>query len=137
MTGAMCGRFTKLVRIVNTGRKSGSRPIWRLTATLEYTDGAFSVIVPVGTETDFASAPRFFWRFAAPTDCPESSTLHDFLYRFGPGGKRTADWRFRRAMRSQGVPFLRRWAMWAAVAVFGFAAYRAARRFPSLAIRER
>lgn len=91
---------------------------------------AIEVIVPAGFETDFASVPWFFRRIFPPAgDGPRArwgpaSVVHDFLYRTGTGTRREADRIFREAMQAEGVSAWRRWAMWAAVRVFGSAAWK-------------
>lgn len=109
------------------------------------------VNVPPGFATDFASVPRPFWAIISPWGRHgRAAIVHDFLYQLGGvtdvgaqwmrrPPKREADRIFRDAMgvldtvilgRSR-LPGLRiwlagwrRWTMWAAVAAFGFRAYR-------------
>jgi len=109
------------------------------------------VNVPPGFATDFASVPRVFWAIISPWGRHgRAAIVHDFLYQLGGvtdvgarsmrrPPKREADRIFRQAMavldrvilgRARFPAFRiwlagwRRWTMWAAVAVFGFAAYK-------------
>lgn len=36
--------------------------------------------VTKGYTTDLTSSPRFFWRILPPSECPEASLPHDFIY---------------------------------------------------------
>lgn len=76
--------------------------------------------VPVNQRTDFASVPReFVWFIPRYGIYTKAAILHDYLCRVAvPDGQISridADGIFRQAMRELGVPFLRRWIMWAAV----------------------
>lgn len=109
------------------------------------------VNVPPGFATDFASVPRPFWAIISPWGRHgRAAIVHDFLYQLGGvtdvgarsmrrPSKREADRIFRQAMEVLDRVILgrgnhpgfrvwlagwRRWTMWAAVAVFGFRAYK-------------
>jgi hypothetical protein len=76
--------------------------------------------VPVHKRTDFASVPRaFVWFIPRYGRYTKAAILHDYLCSVavpaGRIGRIDADGIFRQAMRELGVPFLRRWIMWAAV----------------------
>ena len=75
--------------------------------------------VPVGFRTDLASVPRaLVWLLPRYGRYTRAAILHDFLWQKGADvgvSRPDADGIFRRAMRELGVPFLRRWMMWAAV----------------------
>jgi hypothetical protein len=93
---------------------------WELLRELNYDGTRQSFVVPVGMGTDFASVPRvFIWFLPQYGRYTKAAILHDYLWRSGvPGNELTlpeADAILRRAMRELGVPFLRRWIMWAAV----------------------
>ena len=73
-----------------------------------------------GMTTDFASIPRIFvWFLPRYGKYTKAAIVHDYLWRerAAPGKMDwiDADGVFRQAMRELGVPFLRRWIMWAAV----------------------
>src|SRR5690242_7880367 len=78
-----------------------------------------SFVVPQGQRTDFASVPRpFVWFIPTYGRYTKAAILHDHLCDLAAQGtfhRRDADGVFRQAMRVLGVPFLRRWIMWAAV----------------------
>ena len=92
---------------------------WRLLKTIDYQGYIDPFEVPVGEKTDFASVPRIFiWFLPRYGRYTKAAILHDYLWRQRvPKGmsRLDADGIFRQAMRELGVPFLRRWIMWAAV----------------------
>ncbi len=93
---------------------------WVTREQLEYTGKEESFLVPTGSGTDFASVPRLFvWLLPRYGRYTKAAVLHDHLWRElateGAISWVDADATFRRAMRELGVPFLRRWLMWAAV----------------------
>lgn len=112
------------------GFKSGEKLVveqiddetWELREAFSY-EGKFETFtVPMGTRTDFASVPRVFvWFIPKYGRYTKPAILHDWLCREKAAtGQMTwadADGIFRRAMREEGVAFLRRWLMWAAVRV--------------------
>lgn len=92
---------------------------------LAYTGDQFTVTVPAGFRTDFASVPRIFWSIIAPYGAHgRASIVHDFMYATGGlGGKHSrsdCDQIFLQAMRDSGVTPLRRGAMWLAVRIAGW-----------------
>jgi hypothetical protein len=92
---------------------------WTVLAAFEYQAKAERYVVPAGERTDFASVPRpFVWFIPTYGAYTKAAILHDHLCRLAREGtfsRRDADGVFRQAMRSLGVPFIRRWVMWAAV----------------------
>lgn len=92
---------------------------WRLVEPLVYAGHTEEFVVPAGSETDFASVPDVFqWLIPRTGRYTKAAVLHDYLWRHldSVGIPRSdADGIFRRAMAELGVPFLRRWLMWAAV----------------------
>jgi hypothetical protein len=93
---------------------------WELLGALEYEGRQDHFTVPIGQRTDFASIPRVFvWFVPRYGRYTKAAILHDYLWRKAvPEGQLTraeADGLLRRAMRELGVPFLRRWIMWAGV----------------------
>jgi hypothetical protein len=95
--------------------------IWELREPLRYAGNNDMFVVPTGFHTDFASVPRLFvWLLPKYGKYTRAAILHDFLCdeaRAGHIDRDDADGLFRRSMRELGVSFLRRWIMWAAVAV--------------------
>ena len=90
----------------------------------------WSIFVPAGTETDFASVPRIFWPICPPLDKGDRAALaHDYLYQGGtlvvnrfdpdqerlPVDRKEADLIYRGLMEFYGVPawrvFLYYWAV--------------------------
>ncbi len=122
--------FTSPLRLELTDRETKGRAVFRLLDAFTYEIGAegsgLIVTVPAGTETDFASVPRFFWRLVPPTGKHgKAAVLHDYLYQKQSGfTKLLADAIFLEAMTVLGVPWWRRWSMFLAVRFFGKGAYR-------------
>jgi hypothetical protein len=92
---------------------------WRLTEPLTYVGRDERFVVDAGFSTDFASVPQVFtWLIPRYGRYTKAAILHDYLWgecrqhRFHWAD---ADGILRRVMRELGVPFLRRWLMWAAV----------------------
>jgi Protein of unknown function (DUF1353) len=92
---------------------------WRVLSEFAYQAKRERYVVPAGERTDFASVPRpFIWFIPTYGAYTKAAILHDYLCRLAREGsfnRRDADGIFRQAMRSLGVPFIRRWVMWAAV----------------------
>jgi predicted enzyme related to lactoylglutathione lyase len=95
---------------------------WRVLKPIGYRAARERFDVPVDSPTDFASVPRMFvWLLPRYGRYTKAAILHDYLWRdrvrAGQLSLRDADGIFRQAMRQLGVPFLRRWMMWAAVRI--------------------
>lgn len=92
---------------------------WKLVQGFSYQGRHELFEVPPNITTDFASVPRVFvWLLPRYGRWTPAAILHDHLWslaRKGEFKKIDADGIFNRAMRELGVPFLRRWIMWAAV----------------------
>jgi hypothetical protein len=92
---------------------------WEVLRALTYHGNIDDFVVPENERTDFASVPRVFaWFLPRYGRYTKAAILHDHLWRVAvPNGlsRLDADGIFRQAMRELGVPFLRRWIMWAAV----------------------
>lgn len=95
---------------------------WELLRAVRYVGSRDCYPVPAASPTDFASVPRpLVWFLPRYGRYTRAAVLHDFLWRVAvPANALTladADGIFRRSMRELGVPFLRRWLMWAAVRI--------------------
>ncbi|MGZ8751448.1 MAG: DUF1353 domain-containing protein [Acidimicrobiia bacterium] len=92
---------------------------WQLVEPVTYEGNTDTFVVPAGFETDFASVPRVFvWLLPRYGKYTKAAILHDWLcarVRARTFDRADADGLFRRSMRELGVPFVRRWLMWAAV----------------------
>lgn len=103
--------------VVKPCQPDGKR--WELVQSFVYQGSTESFEVPAGFTTDFASVPRFVvWLIPRYGRWTQAAILHDYLWHLAREGKfkkHDADGIFNRAMRELGVPYLRRWAMWAAV----------------------
>lgn len=94
--------------------------LWRLVEPLVFEYEGSRVTVPAGFLTDFASVPRVPFVYLLVGDTAhEAAVIHDYLYREDGVPRSVADRILRLAMEATGEPAWRRWAMWAAVRVFG------------------
>lgn len=109
---------------------------WELSLPLIWTGSKGDTFtVPAGFVTDFATVPRFLhWLILPYGAYTRAAVLHDWLltelaawsiaYRSGPrvgeqppADSRDTDGIFRKVMEELGVPWAKRWMMWAAVRV--------------------
>lgn len=108
---------------------------WALTKPLVWTGTkGDTFVVPSGFVTDFATVPRFLhWEVSPYGAYTRAAVLHDWLlvslaewteqydrdvtypYDRLPASSRDCDGIFRRVMEDLGVPWAKRWTMWAAV----------------------
>jgi hypothetical protein len=93
---------------------------WAVQEPLVYRGRSDRFTVPADFRTDFASVPRVVvWLIPRFGRYTAAAILHDWLCTVGiETGVVTspeADGLFRRVMREQGVPVVRRWLMWAGV----------------------
>jgi hypothetical protein len=83
-------------------------------------NGVYTIIVPAGFVTDFASVPRLpFAYLLAGGVAHKAAVVHDFLYETATGTKEEADKIFLEAMTVLGIPAWRRNLMYAAVRIGG------------------
>lgn len=119
-----------------TIRLNGSGATWSLAEPLEYhvgrADSETVVAVPMGFETDLASVPWFGrWLVSSWKGTARAAVLHDFLYsavgrRLHGFTRAQADAIFGEALQVTGS---RLWfVIWAAVRLFGLAAWRGRER---------
>ena len=114
----------------------GGRRVYRLQRLLAYDVGekgsSLRLTVPAGTLTDLASIPRAFaWLFAPDGPYAAAAVVHDRLYREGLVSRRMADLILFEAMGVLGIPLWQRLAIYAAVRIGGWAAFRAPRPPPA------
>ncbi len=86
--------------------------------------GGWTVKVPTGFDTDFASVPRLpflFW-FLGDRGHP-AAVVHDYLYRTAQVSRAMADRVFQEALRADGMDWASTWLMWAGVRVGGWVTY--------------
>ncbi len=108
---------------------------WELSEPLVWTGTKGDTFaVPTGFVTDFASVPRFLHWLVLPYGAyTRAAVLHDWLLTelahplpeivgdhaperaWPPANSRDCDGIFRKVMEELGVPWAKRWAMWAAV----------------------
>ena len=88
------------------------------------------ITVPRGFESDGCSMPRLFWRMIGhPFDMRylREAILHDWLYRYQPCDRKTADLIFRAALVGRVGPH-RRWAIYWGLRIGGWLAWRRNRK---------
>ena len=84
-----------------------------------------TITVPAGFETDLASVPRLpLVYMATGGTADKAAVIHDYLYTNHIVPRDVADAVLREASAVTRVPGWRRWSMWAAVRVFGGAAWK-------------
>jgi hypothetical protein len=92
---------------------------WDLVQGFSYQAKVDTFDVPARFTTDFASVPRVaVWLLPRYGRWTQAAILHDYLWHLSrtEGFKKSdADGIFNRALRELGVPYLRRWVIWAAV----------------------
>ncbi len=97
---------------------------WEVLTPIDYACNGVDVTVPAGFVTDLASVPRPLWSLFPPHgEYAKAAILHDYLYQLKIGTRASADKAFLSAMESLGVPAWKRWPLYAAVRVFGGAAW--------------
>lgn len=88
----------------------------------------YTVTIPAGFPTDFASVPRLPFAFLLAGDTGHyAAVVHDWIYsgRFAAcRSRRLADDVLVEALAATGVPVWRRGLMWWAVRIFGWRAWR-------------
>ena len=86
----------------------------------------YRIIVPAGFKTDFASVPRIFWSVISPIGKGYTSAaiVHDYLYSTHQVTKKEADNIFLWLMQRDGVSYLKRYAMYWSVRLFGGKAWK-------------
>jgi hypothetical protein len=94
--------------------------LWEVVEPLVYRGRQDTFVVPAGFRTDFASVPRVVvWLIPRFGRYTPAAVLHDWLVTTGLDtgavSSRDADGIFRRVLREQDVPPVRRWLMWCGV----------------------
>jgi hypothetical protein len=98
---------------------------WELVTPLVYQGNQDRIEVPTGFITDFASVPKALWSIIPPYGTyTKAAVIHDYLYRNAIVSRADADGIFKKIMSESGVGLIRRGLMWAAVRLFGRAAYK-------------
>jgi hypothetical protein len=96
---------------------------WLLLADLVYQSdvAGFTITVPEGFVTNFASVPRLpvIYELAGDTSSA-AATVHDYLYSTHIVTRDVADAVLREASAATAVPWWRRQLMWAGVRAFGW-----------------
>jgi hypothetical protein len=91
---------------------------FRLAQPFRYDDGVRKFSIPEDDVTDLASVPRFLtWLVPRYGRHTLAALLHDHLQDDTSVTSEQADEIFRDAMGATGVPLVRRWVMWSAVAL--------------------
>ncbi len=116
-----------LTPLPRSGRNRARWKLQRAYVAAESFPLLWTVVVPAGFVTDFASIPRALW-WLYPPDGPwaEAAVVHDFLYSRPEVSRFLADALFWRMMRMSRVPWFRATVMYWAVRLFGRRAKRRA-----------
>ncbi|WNA16170.1 tail assembly chaperone [Xanthomonas phage XaC1] len=103
---------------------------WKTLQDLVYEDEMEGFIgVPEAYLTDFASVPRIPVVFDLVGDYGHAAaTVHDYLYDHGKITRKEIDKVFHRALLDTGVGKFRSYIMYKGVRLFGFIAFRNARK---------
>lgn len=87
--------------------------------------GGYTIQVPKGFVTDFASTPRaIWWLFPPMGPYRKAAVIHDWLYATQEFAKVVADGIFLEAMEVLKVPYLTRYTVYMAVRMGGWFAWR-------------
>lgn len=101
---------------------------WIVREAFTYVSPRIALTIPVGFQTDFASIPRFLWRWLSPTDkdIAKPAVIHDGIYRTPDllFTRSQADTELREAMACVGASAFKRWAVYHAVRRFGGHSYK-------------
>ena len=95
----------------------------------------YSFWIKTGFEFDGASIPRALWRLCGhPLEAPRiaAALIHDWLYRAQLTDRGTADDIFNALCKEVGMPWWRTGPEWAALHLFGWAAWNANREWPCI-----
>jgi len=100
--------------------RRASDQLWEVVEPQAYRGARDTFVVPAGFRTDFASVPRVLvWLFPRFGRYTMAAVLHDWLVTVGISSgavsSRDADGLFRRVLREEDVPPVRRWLMWTGV----------------------
>lgn len=99
---------------------------WVLVEALFYVSdlAGRTIVVPPGFQTDLASVPRLPVVYLLTGNTSTAAAiLHDWLYSAAEFPRKMADDIFLEASEATGVPWFRRWLMWAGVRIGGSANY--------------
>ena len=94
---------------------------WELVEGFEYWTPDYTIKVPQGFITDFASIPMIFWSIVgSPTGkYGKAAVIHDYLYVTQTFSRRKADKILLEAMKVLKVRWWKRRVTWFAVRLFG------------------
>lgn len=122
--------FPDPIDLRDGGIVNGSR-VFILTHYFRYISSVGTITVPTGFRTDGASVPRVFWNIFDPYsgDYFHAAIVHDYLYSRQSTlhfdcDRQEADKIFKEAMFNRGVPWPTREAIYRAVRMFGWKAYK-------------
>jgi hypothetical protein len=102
---------------------------FKLLAEFVYHEGALSsdiniITVPAGFVTDLASIPRIFWNIMPPDgEYAKASIIHDYMYSKHLFHRKHCDEILYEAMGVLGVQTWKKYIIYSAVRMFGWAAW--------------
>ena len=120
-------KFLSELEVKALQKMDGGRSLWQLVHPLVYQSDILlaPVDVPEGFVTDFASVPRIPVAYLLMNDVGQpAAVIHDYLYRFATCTRAQADEVLEEALNVLGVSWWRRKAMWTAVRLAGWGAYK-------------
>lgn len=101
----------------------------RLLAPFRVRSRGMLIEAPKGMDTDFASVPRFFWRWLPPWGrYSPAVVIHDWLYKSGKVSRAEADLILLDLMERLGVSWIKRQAIYRGVRLGGWVAWRKYRK---------
>lgn len=121
------GTFLTELEVKALHESDGGRSLWELVYPLVFVSDLHPepITVREGFVTDFASVPRLPVVYLVMNDVGQpAAVVHDYLYRFHPVSRAKADAILDEALAALKVSWWRRKAMWAAVRLAGWPAYR-------------
>jgi hypothetical protein len=126
----VCPEFPDPLDLRDAGVRGDTR-LLRLTHYFRYVNAVYGTItVPTGFVTDGASIPKVFWPILGPQgQWFYAAIIHDFLYSKASNShfkvtRWEADEIFLEAMTSLKVPWVKRVAIYQAVRMFGWTAFK-------------
>lgn len=121
------GTFLTELEVKSLPESDGGRSLWELVYPLVFVSDLHHepITVREGFVTDFASVPRLPVVYLVMNDVGQpAAVVHDYLYRFHPVSRAKADAILDEALAALKVSWWRRKAMWTAVRLAGWSAYR-------------
>jgi hypothetical protein len=113
--------INKYPNLKPAGYKKNGRDVYILEEELICIVDGHLIKIPIGFQTDFASAPRGFWNICPPVDYAYAvaAILHDFIYVTKYFDRKICDEIFLNGLKTLRVNMIKRYGMYYAVRVGG------------------